>query len=104
MAERGIPAMPAEPAQVAPAQVALAQDGPARDGTTAEVPAAAQAADEPRVIRTTSAAGTATFAGAATGALGLVWVLYERVLPFSGVLGFWLCWYALFLVFYTVME
>jgi|HubBroStandDraft_1064217.scaffolds.fasta_scaffold18728_2 phosphate transport system permease protein len=96
--------MPAEPAQVAPAQVALAQDGPARDGTTAEVPAAAQAADEPRVIRTTSAAGTATFAGAATGALGLVWVLYERVLPFSGVLGFWLCWYALFLVFYTVMA
>ena len=37
--------------------------------------------------------GAATLAGAALGALGLVWVLYERILPFSGVLGFWLMWY-----------
>jgi len=43
-------------------------------------------------------------AGAAAGALGLVWVLYERVLPFSGVLGFWLCWYAVFLALYAAMA
>ena len=42
--------------------------------------------------------------GAAAGAAGLVWVLYERVLPFSGVLGFWLCWYAAFLALYAAMA
>jgi phosphate transport system permease protein len=48
--------------------------------------------------------GVATVIGAATGALGLVWVLCERVLPFSGVLGFWLCWYAAFLALYAAMA
>ena len=37
-------------------------------------------------------------------ALGLVWVLYERILPFSGVLGFWLMWYAVFLLMYASMA
>ncbi|MFD0631290.1 hypothetical protein ACFQ9X_06245 [Catenulispora yoronensis] len=47
-----------------------------------------------------TAADLGTLAGAGAGALGLVWLLYERILPFSGVLGFWLCWYAVFLVLY----
>ena len=59
------------------------------------------AADVPLRIRSVTAADTLTLVGAATGALALDWVLYERVLPFSGVLGFWTCWYVLFLVFYT---
>lgn len=54
--------------------------------------------------RTRSAEGSATFIGAAAAALGLVWVIYERVLPFTGVLGFWLCWYAVFLAVYFVMA
>ena len=37
-------------------------------------------------------------------ALGLVWVLYERVLPFTGVLGFWVCWYVVFLLLYAAMA
>ncbi|MFB7383386.1 phosphate ABC transporter permease PstA [Kitasatospora purpeofusca] len=41
-----------------------------------------------------------TVLGALVGSLGLDWVLYERVLPFSGALGFLLCWYLLFLVGY----
>jgi phosphate transport system permease protein len=49
-------------------------------------------------------AGAATVAGGALGALGLVWVLYERVLPFSGVLGFWLMWYVVFLLMYAAMA
>src|SRR6266702_2015092 len=49
-------------------------------------------------------AAAATVTGAALGALGLVWVLYERVLPFSGVLGFWLSWYVVFLVLYACMA
>ena len=59
------------------------------------------AADVPLRIRSVTAADMLTLAGAAAGALALDWVLYERVLPFSGVLGFWVCWYVLFLVFYT---
>lgn len=47
-----------------------------------------------------TAADVGTLAGAAAGALGLVWLLYERILPFSGVLGFWLCWYVAFLGLY----
>src|SRR6516162_1088399 len=58
-------------------------------------------ADVPLRIRSVTAADMLTLVGAAAGALALDWVLYERVLPFSGVLGFWVCWYVLFLVFYT---
>jgi phosphate transport system permease protein len=56
-----------------------------------------------RIARVTPE-GAATLAGAVLGALGLVWVLYERVLPFSGVLGFWLMWYAVFLLMYAAMA
>ena len=58
-------------------------------------------ADMPLRIRSVTAADMVTLVGAAAGALALDWVLYERVLPFSGALGFWVCWYVLFLVFYT---
>jgi phosphate transport system permease protein len=56
-----------------------------------------------RISRVTPA-GVATVAGAAAGALGLVWVLYERVLPFTGVLGFWVSWYVVFLLLYAAMA
>jgi phosphate transport system permease protein len=70
-------------------------------------PAAATPAPkaEPKVrISTFSAAGAATTAGAATGALGVTWVLYERALPFTGALGFWLCWYVVFLLLYAAIA
>ncbi|MEY9863238.1 phosphate transport system permease protein [Catenulispora sp. GAS73] len=47
-----------------------------------------------------TAADFATLAGAAVGALGLVWLVYERIMPWSGAPGFWLCWYAVYLVMY----
>ena len=50
--------------------------------------------------RTTTPADLGNMAGAAAGALGLVWLLYERIMPWSGALGFWLCWYAAFLGLY----
>ena len=62
------------------------------------------AAESQVLLRRVTPEGAATVAGAAAGALGLVWVLYERVLPFSGVLGFWLCWYAVFLALYAAMA
>ncbi|MEU5384718.1 phosphate ABC transporter permease PstA [Kitasatospora cineracea] len=42
-----------------------------------------------------------TLLGAAAGSLALDWLLYERVLPFSGAFGFLLCWYLLFLALYA---
>jgi phosphate transport system permease protein len=67
--------------------------------------AAAGPAPETKVrIARVTPAGAATVTGAALGALGLTWVLYERVLPFSGVLGFWLAWYAVFLALYAAMA
>ena len=68
-------------------------------------PSAAPQPPELRVkISRVTPAGVATVTGAAAGSLGLVWVLFERVLPFSGVLGFWACWYAAFLLFYAGMA
>lgn len=52
-------------------------------------------------IRRVSREGILTVAGSAAGALALTWVLYERVLPFNGVLGFWVTWYVTFLLMYT---
>jgi phosphate transport system permease protein len=45
---------------------------------------------------------TAPLIAAAIGSLSLVWLLYERLLPLSGALGFWLCWYVGFLALYAV--
>jgi phosphate transport system permease protein len=76
----------------------------AADTQTTQTAAPEPAADTPLRLRTVTAEGVLTLAGAAAGALGLDWVLYERVLPFSGVLGFWVSWYALFLVLYTAVA
>ena len=73
----------------------------ATDIATAQPATQPPAADVPLRIRSVTAADMLTLVGAAAGALALDWVLYERVLPFSGVLGFWTCWYVLFLVFFT---
>jgi phosphate transport system permease protein len=89
----------------------MTAEGGAGMAVAADIPveqAPADTADEApqaRVrLRSTTSEGTATFVGAAGGSLGLVWLLYERVLPFSGVLGFWLSWYAVFLLIYFIMA
>jgi phosphate transport system permease protein len=76
----------------------------ATDTVTAQATTPEPAADKPLRIRTVTAESVLTLAGAAVGALGLDWVLYERVLPFSGVLGFWVSWYVLFLAFYAAIA
>jgi phosphate transport system permease protein len=42
--------------------------------------------------------------GSLAGSLGLTWVLYDRILPFSGRLGFFICWYAVFLALYWAIS
>lgn len=65
------------------------------------------ASDEER-IRITHIDRTDVLAnlGAAVSSFALVWLLYERVLPFSGGLGFFVCWYTVFLgmVWYLARE
>lgn len=51
-------------------------------------------------LRRPTPAAVASLAGSAVGGLSLAWVLYERVLPTSGALGFWLCAYAAFVGLY----
>ena len=59
------------------------------------------AEDRPRKIQTRTIDDTASLIGAAMGSLALVWLLYERVFAFGGVVGFLLSWYGLFLVLYA---
>jgi phosphate transport system permease protein len=61
-------------------------------------------ADTPMRLRRVTAEGVLSIGGAAVAALALDWVFYERVLPFSGVLGFWLCWYGLFIGCYAAIA
>jgi phosphate transport system permease protein len=44
--------------------------------------------------------GACALLGSALGSLGLTWLVYERILPTSGVLGFWLVAFLVFLAFY----
>ncbi|OLB80002.1 MAG: phosphate ABC transporter, permease protein PstA [Actinobacteria bacterium 13_2_20CM_2_71_6] len=46
----------------------------------------------------------ASLGGAGLGSLALVWLLYERILPFSGPLGFIICWYVAFLGLYAAVS
>jgi len=39
--------------------------------------------------------------GAMVSAVALTWLELQRLLPASGVIGFWLCWYVTFLALYT---
>lgn len=42
--------------------------------------------------------------GAAGGALALVWLVYEQLLPVHGAIGFWLVWYVVFLALLAVIS
>jgi len=67
-------------------------------------PPATTSVGERRVrIRRITEEGVWSLVGSAAGAVGLVWVLYERVLPLSGALGFWLCCYGMFLALYAIV-
>lgn len=54
--------------------------------------------------RARSAEATYVLLGSAASSLGLAWVCFERLLPLSGIVGFWLCWYAVFVATYCVLS
>src|SRR6478609_3666805 len=43
-------------------------------------------------------------ASAGFGALALVWLMYQRLLPISGTIGFWLSWYFIFLILLAAVS
>jgi phosphate transport system permease protein len=75
-------------------------------------PPASQGADSPvpdrperRVrLRAFTLDGACALFGSAAAALGLTWLLYERILPLSGAFGFWLLWYLAFLACYATVT
>lgn len=81
----------------------LLADDPTRteDGSTAPAVAEPPPEDRPRPVSRRTSDDWFTLLGSMVASLCLVWVLYERVLPFSGKIGFVLCWYIAFVGFYT---
>lgn len=72
---------------------------------TAEAPAAAPPAPERRVVlHRISLDSVLALLGSLAAALALTWLVYERILPLSGALGFWLLWYLLFLAVYGTVT
>jgi len=96
MTELSIPA----PAQAAPP--APAHPAPARPAASRPEP---DGGGQRRVRRrVVTLDGACALLGSAAAALGLTWVAYERILPTTGVLGFWVSWFLVFLAFYAAVT
>jgi phosphate transport system permease protein len=59
--------------------------------------------EAPLRLRRFDQADIGRLAGAAVAAFCLDWLVYERLTPLSGGLGFWVCWYVAFLAIYGFM-
>ena len=76
------------------------------DTAPAGVPPAAdnRPPDVPRVLNAVMLDDWLSLGGAALGSLAMVWIIYERMLPTSGTLGFLVCWYVAFVVLYAAVS
>jgi len=83
------------------ALVGTALPGPVQPGTVmAGAVSPGSLDDRPRPVGRTAAEDRFALIGSLLGSLGLVWVAYDRLLPFSGAIGFVVCWYLVFLALY----
>jgi phosphate transport system permease protein len=57
--------------------------------------------DVPRNLSLRTADDNASLIGSAIASLALVWVIYEKILAFSGIVGFVLCWWLVFVLLYA---
>src|SRR5215472_9482991 len=60
--------------------------------------------DYPRSVSSTTADSRLTIVGSLVGSAGLVWLLYTQVLPFSGPIGFLICWYVVYVLMFTAVT
>jgi phosphate transport system permease protein len=95
-----VPSQP-QPAELAPAEVQSAQSQAAQPMQLGQV---GYVLKRPRAVNARTADEWLALAGSLAGALGLVWVSYDRLLPFSGPVGFFICWYAVFLLVYAAVS
>lgn len=72
--------------------------------TRAPAPPETPAPERPRRLRGRTLDDKLSLIGAAAGSLALTWVLYGKILPFSGTLGFIIVWYVVFLLMYATVT
>ncbi|MDQ6696641.1 MAG: phosphate ABC transporter permease PstA [Actinomycetota bacterium] len=60
--------------------------------------------EERVVLRRGETPDALSLVGSAVSAFCLDWLIYERLTPLSGGLGFWICWYMLFLLTYALLT
>jgi phosphate transport system permease protein len=66
--------------------------------------APAEPPDHPRPLNSTSADTRLTIVGSLVGSLAVVWLLYTQILPFSGVVGFVICWYVAYIAMFAIVT
>jgi phosphate transport system permease protein len=57
--------------------------------------------DVPRAVSVMTTDDRLSLVGSFVGSLGLTWLLYYRILPFSGKVGFFISWFAIYLAMYA---
>jgi phosphate transport system permease protein len=62
------------------------------------------ASDVPRMLTQRTLDDRLSLVSAGVAALAIMWVVYDRLLPFSGTLGFLICWYVTFVGLYTALT
>jgi phosphate transport system permease protein len=82
--------------QSPPAPAAPSPPGPAHP--------APPAADVPRPLPGRSMDFKLSLGGSLAASLALVWVVFEQILPWTGVLGFLICWYVAFVVLFAAVT
>jgi phosphate transport system permease protein len=60
--------------------------------------------ERPRDLHSRTLDDVLSLAGSGIASLALVWLLYTRILPLQGVLGFVICWYLAFLALYAAVT
>jgi len=70
----------------------------------AQVTARPEPDDRPRALHGRTLDDRAALLCSAAGSAGLVWLLYERLLPLSGLLGFLVVWFLSFLALYAAVT
>jgi phosphate transport system permease protein len=82
----------------------VANAGPPDMRARVTVLGADEPTDRPRVVAAMTTDHKLTLAGSLIGSFALVWLLYTQILPFSGVIGFFICWYVVYLVMFACVT
>jgi phosphate transport system permease protein len=57
--------------------------------------------DRPRAVTERTSDYWLALVGSLAGSLGLVWLLFEQILPFGGTVGFLVCWFVVYLIMFA---